>query len=145
MARQQRSAPSQRQLRVGEELRHALARILTRERLRDPVLAEASITVTEVRVSPDLKHATAFVLPFGSGAVDEVVAALRRAAPFLRSRLGREVTLRYTPEIRFEADTSFDAAARIERLLRRPRVARDLEHGDAPADETESDDENGQA
>lgn len=136
MARQRRRAPSQRQLRVGEELRHALSRILARGHFRDPLLNEASITVTEVRVSPDLKHATAFVLPFGSERMAETVAALSRAAAYVRSQLGGEISLRHTPEISFQADTSFDEAARIEELLHAPKVARDL----APQDEDERDD-----
>ena len=84
-------APSQRQLRVGEELRHALARILARGDLHDPVLAGVSVTVTEVRISPDLKNAAAFVMPLGGQDTVEVLAALNHASPFLRSQLGREI------------------------------------------------------
>ena len=104
---------SQRQLRVGEELRHALARILTRGELRDPHLAEVNLTVTEVRISPDLKSATAFVVPLGGGELEAVIEALNHAAGFLRSQLGREVDLRHTPRLSFQADHSFDEAARI--------------------------------
>ncbi len=120
-------APSQRQLRVGEELRHAVSRILLRGDLHDPDLAGASVTVTEVRVSPDLKNATAFVVPLGGDGSGEVLAALNRAAAFLRSQLGREIHLRHTPRLSFQADHSFDEAAKINALLHNPRVQRDVE------------------
>lgn len=118
--------PSQRQLRVGEELRHALSSILARGDLRDPALTEASITVSEVRVSPDLKNATAFIMPLGGRNTDDVLAALKRASAFLRGQVGREMRLKYTPALRFQADESFDEADRIEAVLRRPEVVRDL-------------------
>ena len=118
--------PSQRQLRVGEELRHALARILARDELRDPVLAKTTITVTEVRVSPDLKNATAFVVPLGGTEMASVTAALNHAAGFLRSQVGREMTLRHVPRLGFEADLSFDQAGRVSEILARPQVRRDL-------------------
>lgn len=120
------TGPSQRQLRVGEALRHALAEILTRGDLRDPALAERSITVSEVRASPDLRHATAFVLPLGGEDAAPVLAALRRAAPYLRTVLAKTVRLRYAPEIAFTLDQSFDEAERIARALKAPQVARDL-------------------
>jgi ribosome-binding factor A len=125
--------PSQRQLRVGEELRHALAAILARAELRDPALQDVTVTVTEVRVSPDLKNATAFVMPLAGRHTPEVLAGLRRGAGFLRAQLGREVPLRYTPSLAFELDTSFDHASRINDLLHRPEVERDL--GPEVADE----------
>lgn len=118
-------APSQRQLRVGEMLRHALCSILERDELRDPELAGAPVTVTEVRASPDLRNATVFVVPLGGEGGPEVVSALRRAAPFLRRRLGDSVDLRYVPALQFEADSSFDHAQRIEELLREAPVAAD--------------------
>ncbi|MFQ5774109.1 MAG: 30S ribosome-binding factor RbfA [Kiloniellaceae bacterium] len=118
--------PSQRQLRVGEELRHALARILSGGELRDPALADLMLTVTEVRVGPDLKNATAFVVPLGGGGLDEAVAALNRAAGFFRAQLAREMALRYVPRVAFAADRSFDEAGRINEILARPRVRRDL-------------------
>lgn len=118
---------SQRQLRVGEELRHALAQVLARGELRDPQLAEVSLTVTEVRVSPDLKNATAFVVPLGGGDLEGVISALNHASGFLRSQLGQEVQLRYTPRLTFQADRSFDEAAHINEILHHPRVARDVE------------------
>ena len=119
--------PSQRQLRVGEEVRHALVRILSRGDLHDPLLSTASVTVTQVEVSPDLQNATAFVVPLGGGQMDEVVRGLNRAAGFLRGQLGREVHLRFTPRLGFAADLSFDRADEVERLLHSPRVRRDLE------------------
>jgi len=123
-------APSQRQLRVGEEIRHVLVRILARGDLRDPVLSGANVTVTQVAVSPDLQNATAFVVPLGGGQGDEIAGALNRAAGFLRGQLGREIELRHTPRLVFEPDRSFDRADEVERLLRSPRVRRDLERGD---------------
>jgi ribosome-binding factor A len=117
MTRQHGTAPSQRQLRVGEEIRHALARLLARGELHDPELFDVAITVTEVRLSPDLKHATAFVTPLGGSDMDRIVAALGRAAPFLQGRIGRELRLRFTPALHFEADRSFDEASKIDRLL----------------------------
>ena len=128
-------APSQRQLRVGEELSHALARILARGELRDPVLAEVSLTVTEVRLSPDLKNATAFVVPLGGIDMGPVVKALNGAAAYFRGQMGRELTLRHTPKVAFEADLSFDEAAHIHGILARPQVRRDLE---VPAAEPEA-------
>jgi ribosome-binding factor A len=117
---------SQRQLRVGEELRHALARILRDGECRDPVLENASITVTEVRISPDLRNATAFVMPLAGTHATEVVASLERSATFLKGLVAREVQLRNTPNLVFALDDSFDQAARISTLLTRPEVARDL-------------------
>lgn len=142
MARHRAKSPSQRQLRVGEELRHALSRILSRGDLRDPELADANVTVTEVRMSPDLKAATVFVLPFAEGSPDQLVAALTRAAPYFRGQLGREIDLRFTPKLRFEADHSFDEAARIDSLLRQPRVRQDLaEDPEAPGGPLDQDDD----
>jgi len=118
---------SQRQLRVGEEMRHALAQIFQRGTLRDPALQDVNLTVTEVRVSPDLKHATAFVMPLGGRNAADAVAGLRRGAAYLRRELARAVKLRVAPTIAFELDESFDHASRVEALLHRPDVARDLE------------------
>ncbi|MEG3617065.1 30S ribosome-binding factor RbfA [Magnetovibrio sp. PR-2] len=129
--------PSQRQLRVGEELRHAIAWILERGELRDPAIANTPVTVTEVRVSPDLKNATCFVTPLGGGepdAVAEVVGALSRARKFLRHEVVRKVNLKYAPQLHFEHDTSFDTAGHIDELLHRPDVARDLHHDDDEED-----------
>lgn len=130
MSRGQVKAPSQRQLRVGEELRHALAHLLERGEVRDPGLAGVSITVTEVRVSPDLRNATAFIMPLGGGGDAEAVEALMRARSFLRRRIGETVTLRTMPNFTFRLDPSFAEADHIEALLRRPDVARDLAQPD---------------
>ena len=119
--------PSQRQLRVGEELRHVLAEILSRGELRDPALQGVTITVTEVRMSPDLRNATAFIMPLGGAHEAEVLAGLRRGAAFLRGQLGHAVPLRFTPGLSFELDRSFDQASRIAEILHRPEVERDLE------------------
>jgi len=123
-----RHGKTQRQARVGEVLRHALAGVLTRVDLRDPDLAGVSVTVTQVTVSPDLRNATAWVVPLGGRLEAEVVAALNRSARFLRGQLGHEVALKYTPRLRFALDASFDEGARIDRLLARPDVAGDLEN-----------------
>ena len=132
--------PSQRQLRVGEELRHALAHTLERGHFRDPVLMDTPITVTEVRVSPDLKNATAYVTPLGGKNVDEVVAALRRATSYFRGQIARMVKLRVVPNVIFAADTSFDYASHISGILHSPDVARDLdEASDEIPGETSSD------
>jgi ribosome-binding factor A len=120
------AGPSQRQLRVGEEIRHVLVEVLARGQLRDPDLQGVSITVAEVRMSPDLKHATAYVMPLGGEKVDTIVKALRRASGFLRAEVARSVQLRVAPEIAFAADRSFEEASRIESALRRPEVQRDL-------------------
>lgn len=117
---------SQRQLRVGEMLRHELVDILGRGDLHDPALAETSVTVGEVRVSPDLRNATVYVMPLGGAGAAEIVSALERAAPFLRRQLGKRVMLRHLPTLSFAADSVFDEGARIEALLRSPAVARDL-------------------
>ncbi len=127
MSRSKGRTPSQRQLRVGEELRHVLAGILARGELRDPVLKDLSITVSEVRASPDMRQATAFVMPLGgAGDAAEILDALNRAAPFLSHEVGRQITMKYTPSLRFELDTVFDEAQHIDALLRRPDIARDL-------------------
>ncbi|HEY5210093.1 MAG TPA: 30S ribosome-binding factor RbfA [Stellaceae bacterium] len=118
--------PSQRQLRVGEELRHALARLFERGTLRDPAVAGIAITVSEVRVTPDLKHATAFVMPLGGEKIAELLAGLTRSAGYVRREMAKEVKLRVAPEFSFAADTSFDHASHIDALLRRPEVERDL-------------------
>ena len=121
-------APSQRQLRVAEEIRHVLAGVFLRGEIRDPELADISITVTEVRISPDLKHATAFVTRLGRSDIGEKLPALRRAAPFLRGQLAHALKLRYAPDLTFQPDTSIDYAMHVDELLRAPEVARDLKH-----------------
>jgi ribosome-binding factor A len=125
------STRSQRQLRVGELLRHVLVEILGRGELRDPDLAGASVTVTEVRVSPDLRNATAFVMPLGGSRTEEIVAALGRATPYLRRMIGQSVAMKHNPALSFVADQAFDEGSRIESILRSPAVSRDL----APQDD----------
>jgi ribosome-binding factor A len=119
-------APSQRQLRVAEEIRHVLAGVFARGEVRDPDLAGVLITVTEVRIGPDLKHATAFVTRLGRSDIGDKLPALRRAAPFLRAQLARALRLRYAPDVHFQADTSIDNAMHIDALLHAPEVARDI-------------------
>lgn len=125
-SRSQAAGPSQRQLRAGELVRHALVDILAREDLRDPDLKGISITVGEVRASPDLKHATAFVAALGAHDPKKIAAALGRISGFLRGRLARAVDLKFTPELHFIPDVSYDEASHIDEVLRRPEVARDL-------------------
>jgi ribosome-binding factor A len=127
---------SQRQLRVGEELRHALAWTLEEGNIRDPALAATPVTITEVRVSPDLRNATVFCMPLGGGATAEadVLDGLRRVRPFLRHALAARVRLRYVPDLVFATDTSFDAADRIEAILHSPEVARDIGAADGSGD-----------
>ena len=132
-------APTQRQLRVGEEIRHALAEILRRAAFRDTELANMAITVTEVRVSPDLRNATVFVLPL-EGDAAPMVAGLNRATGYLRGQLARAVQLKYLPALNFVFDKSFDEASRIESIMHRPEVARDLARvDDATADGASAD------
>jgi len=128
--RSAKPASGQRPLRVGEELRHALARIFERGMLRDPALADVALTVTEVRVTPDLKNATAYVIPLAGAQAPAVLAGLRRSAPCLRRELAHMVKLRHAPVISFELDTAFEHASRIDALLHRPEVERDLGDGD---------------
>jgi len=120
--------PSQRQLRLGEMLRHALSEILTRVDIRDDDLKGVFVTVSEVRVSPDARTATAFVLPLGGQNQDAVVAALNRHARFIRGELTPRVTVKYMPTVKFVADTTFDESSRIDSLLRSERVARDIQN-----------------
>ncbi len=118
--------PSQRQLRAGELIRHALVEIFQREGFREPALQGVSVTVSEVRVSPDLKNASVFAAPLGGDRQGEVVAALNHAAPHIRSMLGKKIDLKFTPALKFLSDDTFAEAQRIDALLARPDVARDL-------------------
>jgi ribosome-binding factor A len=127
VARHAGKPPSQRQLRVAEEIRHVLAGLFARTEFRDPDLAGVIITVTEVRISPDLKHATVFVTRLGRSDVDKSLPALKRVAPFLRSQIAHEIRLRVAPELSFQCDTAIDYAMHIEEILHQPEVARDLE------------------
>jgi ribosome-binding factor A len=124
------SAPTQRQLRAGELVRHSLAEILREEDIQDPALAGVSVTVTEVRMSPDLRHAVCFVEPLGGTHAAEVVEGLNRSARFLRGRLGRSIDLKFTPDLKFVHDESFDEAARMNRLFGLDKVRRDLASDD---------------
>jgi len=122
------AGPSQRQLRAAELVRHALVDIIAREDLRDPDLRGVSITVGEVRASPDLKHMTAFVSSLGPGDPQIVANGLTRCSSFLRGRLARAIDLKFTPELHFQPDVSYDEARHIDDLLASPEVARDLKH-----------------
>jgi len=163
MARKQHSrnasgpaGPSQRQLRAGELIRHALVDILREEDIHDDALRGVSITVTEVRLSPDLKHATCFVEPLGAGVASanrsegwgagveaapttghesEIIKALNVHAKFLRGQLGRRLDMKFTPDLRFRHDESFDAASHMDRLFADPRVQADLERHDDEDDQ----------
>jgi ribosome-binding factor A len=126
-ARRRPGGPSQRQLRAGELVRHALVEILRSETFTDPALAEAVVTISEVRISPDLKHALCFVEPLGGREAPAVIAALNRASRFLRLRLGPAIEMKFTPDLKFVHDDSFDTAEHIARLLADPRVRHDLE------------------
>src|SRR5881628_2985533 len=129
------SAPgggSQRQLRVGEQVRHAIAEILSHGSVHDADLEGHIVTVPEVRMSPDLKLATIYVMPLGGRDTDVVIAALERNKKFLRGEIARRVNLKFAPDIRFRADDRFDEAERIEKLLRTPAVQRDLAPDSAP-------------
>lgn len=128
MSRFSSSGPSQRQLRVGEQVRHALSTVLQRGEVRDDVVEANVISVSEVRMSPDLKIATAFVAPLAAKDDEAVVEALNRNAKFIRGRVSPELRqMKFMPEIRFRLDTSFDNMAKIDELLRSPEVARDLD------------------
>jgi len=120
------SGASQRQLRVGETVRHALAEILAQGNVHDPDLEGHIVTVPEVKMSPDLKLATIFVMPLGGRDTEVVIAALNRNKRFLRGEIAHRVNLKFAPEIRFRTDDRFDEAERIEKLLRTPEVRRDL-------------------
>lgn len=124
--------PSQRQLRAGELIRHALVDILREGEIIDVALADVSVTVSEVRLSPDLKHAVCFVEPLGGVHASEVVAGLNRAAKFLRGRLGRQIEMKFTPDLKFVHDETFTAAARMDKLFDDPRIQQDLRATPAP-------------
>ena len=117
---------SQRQLRVGELVRHAMADMLTRGDVHDPVIEGHLITVPEVRMSPDLRLATIYIMPLAGRDADEVVAAFERNKKFLRGEISHRVNLKFAPDIRFRADERFGEAERIDKLLRSPQVKRDL-------------------
>lgn len=135
--------PSQRQLRAGELVRRALAEIVARGDIQDPDLEGRVITVSEVRVSPDLRHATCFVAPLGGGDAVALAAALTRVKAYLRGQLAHEVTFKFMPDLSFEPDLSFDRAEAVDRLLHSPAVARDLsrDQGDENDEDDFQDDE----
>jgi ribosome-binding factor A len=117
---------SVRLLKIGEEIRHILSGILMRGDVHDDVLAKHSITVTEVRVSPDIRHATVFFEPLGGFDEEAVLAALKKASRYLKGEVGHKLKTRYVPELHFQLDHSFDEATHIETLLRAPKVKQDL-------------------
>lgn len=136
MSRQQSSGPSQRMLRVGEQVRHALSDILQRGEVRDDLIETTVISVSEVRMSPDLKIATAFVSPLGAKDDKAVIEALSRNARFIRGRISPALRqMKYMPEFRFRLDTSYDNFSKINELLHSPEVARDLGHHEDDKDE----------
>lgn len=140
MIRPSNQAPTQRQLRVNEEIHHALAWVLERGQFRDPVLAATPITVTEVRCSPDLRNATVFFTPLGGqGNAEALRDALTRAQSYLRHELSRTVEMKYLPRLSFQVDTSFDEYARIDTLLHRPDVMRDTAVSDEDGDDQDAD------
>jgi ribosome-binding factor A len=129
---------SVRLLRVGEQVRHALAEVLRRGELRDELIERSFVTVSEVRLSPDLRHATVFVKALVGGDDQAVVKALASHARYLRGEVAKRLATKYTPDLRFRVDESFDAGARIDAVLRRPEIARDLER---PVQRLDEDDE----
>lgn len=137
------TGPSQRQLRAGELIRHALVEVLREEELQDPALQNISITVSEVRMSPDLKHAICFVEPLGAGVTGQetadIIKALNKVAKFLRGRLGKHIDMKFTPDLKFFHDESFDNAAATDRLFLDPRVQQDIRRlSDVLGDEDEA-------
>ncbi|MSO96915.1 MAG: 30S ribosome-binding factor RbfA [Rhodospirillaceae bacterium] len=139
--RNNRQPPGQRLLRVGEEIRHALAAVFERETFRDPALANVSLTVTEVRPSPDLRHARVYVVPLGGGDPAPILAGLKRVKPFLRRRIAEMVQIKFLPDLVFTADTTFDQAEHIATLLHRPEVARDLTRDESARDSLRDEEE----
>lgn len=138
MSKATSSAPSQRMLRVGEQVRAAITQVLQRGEVRDDIIERTVISVSEVRMSPDLKIATAYVTPLGVSDHDKVIEALNRNAKFIRGRMGGALRqMKYMPEVRFRDDTSFDNYKKIDELLRSPEVSRDLSADSAQDDENE--------
>jgi ribosome-binding factor A len=125
-----KAAPSQRQLRVGELVRHALAELLMRGDIHDPELEAMTVTIPEVRMSPDLRLATAYVMPLGEADARKAVAALERNKRYIRGAVAKRVNLQFAPDVRFRIDETFDAGARVDNILRSPAVRRDLAKGE---------------
>lgn len=132
------TGPSQRMLRVGELVRHALSAVFSRGEIEDPLLEGKVITVPEVRMTPDLKLANAYVMPLGGQGADEVVAALNRHHRFIRGRIAPELDLKFAPDLKFYVDNTFEEFGKIDAILRSERVQRDLDH-DGDEDEKGSD------
>ncbi len=133
------SGPSQRQQRVAELVRHALAEVLSRGDIQDPALAGHAVTVPEVRMSPDLRLATAYVMPLGGRDERPVLEALDRNRKLLRQEVARRVALRFAPDLRFRRDETFDEMARIDAILRTEKVRRDIEAGSRVPEEEDGD------
>src|SRR3954470_13602638 len=131
------SGPSQRQLRVGEALRHALAEVMRENDIRDPDLDGVSVTVTQIKPSPDMRYATVYCEPLGGQNAKQIIAALNRHKGFLRGEMGHRLTMKFTPDLRFVEDESFAEALKIDTILRSPEVLRDLTAQDG--DESEED------
>lgn len=131
------AGPSLRLLRVGENVRHALSAILARGDVQDPVLEMASVTVSEVRVSPDLRNATIFVMPLGGDKDGKITQALNKNAAFLRGAMSKVVHMKYMPKLKFKLDESFDEASHIDSLLRTEKVMQDLAEDDMSSDDNQ--------
>jgi ribosome-binding factor A len=129
--------PSQRQLRVGEMLRHALAQILNRSDIQDPDLDGVSVTITQVKPSADMRYATVYCAPLGGQNTAVIIAALNRHKGFMRGEMGHMISTKFTPDLRFVEDESFAEAEKIENLLKSPLVQRDLSHSDEDQDEAD--------
>ena len=132
-----RGGPSQRQLRVGEMLRHALAEILNRNEIRDPDLDGVSVTITQVKPSPDMRYATVYCETLGGENAKAIVAALNKHKGFLRGEMGHRIAIKFTPELRFVEDESFAEALKIETILKSERVSRDLSSPSNDGDESD--------
>jgi ribosome-binding factor A len=132
---QKNAGPSQRVLRVGELIRHAAADILARGDIEDPALAKQVVTIPSVKMSPDLKLATLYVMPLGGKGADKTIAALERNKKMLRAEIAHRINLKFAPDLRFIVDDSFDARAKIDALLKSPEVARDLQKPDEQAEQ----------
>ncbi len=135
-----RNGPTQRQLRVGEMLRHALADVLRRGDIRDPDLIGVSVTITQVKPSPDMRYATVFCEPLGGQNAKPIIAALNRHKGYLRGEMGRQIAMKFTPDLRFVEDEYFAEAQKIETILKSSRVQQDLkaEDGDTPGGDDEA-------
>lgn len=135
MSKATTSAPSQRMLRVGEQVRSALTQVLQRREINDPLIDDAVISISEVRMSPDLKIATAYVTPLGAKDHDKLVAALNRNSKFIRGKMGPALRqMKYMPDVRFRDDTSFENFRKIDELLKSPEVQRDLDSSEEEKD-----------